>query len=188
MQQTQFVSLQAAMLHSFAGTLVLHEVPRHGAADQRQHHQYVPGLLQNRPLPDREEQGPLSSSQLAASPGPALHIWVIWPHLTKLVTSSCHPCLPAELLTQASRQIMIEMGTIIFKRLADMPEVPMTPNTARSVAALAHSPRLQVETSLQEGGSSVARCSPPCMQNDLNLLDDKQITFLQQLKETKLQL
>ncbi len=81
-----------------------------------------------------------------------------------------HLCLPAELLTQASRQIMIEMVTIIFKRLADMPEVPMTPNTARSVAALAHSPRLQVETSLQVRDSAVARCRRLCMQKGLNLL------------------
>lgn len=58
---------------------------------------------------------------------------------------------------------MIEMVTIIFKRLADMPEVPMTPNTARSVAALAHSPRLQVETSLQVRDSAVARCRRLCM-------------------------
>ena len=64
---------------------------------------------------------------------------------------------------------MIEMVTIIFKRLADMPEVPMTPNTARSVAALAHSPRLQVETSLQVWGSAMACCRPPCMQIGLDL-------------------
>ena len=91
-------------------------------------------------------------------------------HLMRPPPRACYLCLPAELLTQASRQIMIEMVTIIFKRLADMPEVPMTPNTARSVAALAHSPRLQVETSLQVGGSAMARCRPPCMQNGLNLL------------------
>ena len=50
----------------------------------------------------------------------------------------------AELLTQASRQIMIDMVSIVFKGLEDIPNVPMTPTTARSLVDLAHSPRLQV--------------------------------------------
>ena len=57
----------------------------------------------------------------------------------------------AELLTQASRQIMIEMVSIVFKGLADIPDVPMTPTTARSLADLAHSPRLQVSPDSLEG-------------------------------------
>ena len=59
-------------------------------------------------------------------------------------------CL-AELLTQASRQIMIEMVSIVFKGLADIPDIPMTPTTARSLADLAHSPRLQVSPGSAQG-------------------------------------
>ena len=57
----------------------------------------------------------------------------------------------AELLTQASRQIMIEMVSIVFKGLADIPDVPMTPTTARSLADLAHSPRLQYSPDSAQG-------------------------------------
>ena len=73
---------------------------------------------------------------------------------THLLTES-HSCLDAllvaELLTQASRQIMIEMVSIVFKGLADIPDVPMTPTTARSLAELAHSPRLQVSPDSHTG-------------------------------------
>ncbi|KAL0041048.1 hypothetical protein WJX77_003321 [Trebouxia sp. C0004] len=57
----------------------------------------------------------------------------------------------SELLTQASRQIMIEMVSIVFKSLADIPDVPMTPTTARSLADLAHSPRLQYSPDSAQG-------------------------------------
>ena len=60
-------------------------------------------------------------------------------------------CVCAELLTQASRQIMIEMVSIVFKGLADIPDVPMTPTTARSLADLAHSPRLQYSPDSAQG-------------------------------------
>ena len=57
----------------------------------------------------------------------------------------------AELLTQASRQIMIEMVSVVFKGLADIPDEPMTPTTARSLADLAHSPRLQYSPDSAQG-------------------------------------
>ena len=46
---------------------------------------------------------------------------------------------------------MIEMVSIVFKGLADIPDVPMTPTTARSLADLAHSPRLQVSPDSHQG-------------------------------------
>lgn len=46
---------------------------------------------------------------------------------------------------------MIEMVSIVFKGLADIPDVPMTPTTARSLADLAHSPRLQVSPDSLQG-------------------------------------
>ena len=57
----------------------------------------------------------------------------------------------AELLTQASRQIMVEIVSIVFRGLADIPDVPMTPTTARSLAELGHSPRLQVSPDSHQG-------------------------------------
>ena len=65
----------------------------------------------------------------------------------------CVQCLSvyAELLTQASRQIMIEMVSVVFKGLADIPDEPMTPTTARSLADLAHSPRLQYSPDSAQG-------------------------------------
>ena len=68
-------------------------------------------------------------------------------YINVLTTMDC----PAELLTQASRQIMIEMVSIVFKGLADIPDIPMTPTTARSLADLAHSPRLQVSPGSAQG-------------------------------------
>lgn len=60
------------------------------------------------------------------------------------LTNDMMHAVHAELLTQASRQIMIDMVSIVFKGLEDIPNVPMTPTTARSLVDLAHSPRLQV--------------------------------------------
>ena len=62
------------------------------------------------------------------------------------------PVVRAELLTQASRQIMIEMVSVVFKGLSDIPDVPMTPTTARSLAELAHSPRLHVSPDAADQG------------------------------------
>jgi hypothetical protein len=47
----------------------------------------------------------------------------------------------AELLTQASRQIMVEMVAIIFSRLGDLPALDLS---AEETHSLAHSPRLAV--------------------------------------------
>lgn len=69
--------------------------------------------------------------------------------------------MSAELLTQASRQIMIEMVSIVFKGLEDIPNVPMTPTTARSLADLAHSPRLQVSTGGEGQGPLLTPFSNP---------------------------
>lgn len=60
-------------------------------------------------------------------------------------------CISAELLTQASRQILIEMVSVVFKGLDDIPSVAMTPTTARSLVDLAHSPRLQVSPDESQG-------------------------------------
>lgn len=46
-----------------------------------------------------------------------------------------------ELLTQASRQILLEMTWLLFARIGHLPQNPISPNTAHN---LAHSPRLQV--------------------------------------------
>ena len=46
---------------------------------------------------------------------------------------------------------MVEIVSIVFKGLADIPDVPMTPTTARSLADLVHSPRLQVSPDSHQG-------------------------------------
>lgn len=46
---------------------------------------------------------------------------------------------------------MVEIVSTVFKGLVDIPDVPMTPTTARSLADLAHSPRLQVSPDSHQG-------------------------------------
>lgn len=46
---------------------------------------------------------------------------------------------------------MIEMVSMVFKGLDDIPSVAMTPTTARSLVDLAHSPRLQVSAGESQG-------------------------------------
>ena len=43
------------------------------------------------------------------------------------------------------------MVSIVFNGLEDIPDVPMTPTTARSLVDLAHSPRLQVSPGDSQG-------------------------------------
>ena len=50
-------------------------------------------------------------------------------------------CLGAELLTQTSRQILVEIVALLFARIGELPVNPMSPATAHN---LAHSPRLQL--------------------------------------------
>ena len=49
--------------------------------------------------------------------------------------------MAAELLTQASGQVMVDLVALLFARIGDLPQNPMSPTTAHN---LAHSPRLQI--------------------------------------------
>lgn len=141
-----------------AGAAVMRAVPHGGASDQRRRDRHLPGLLPHRALPDGEEQGhdryrhapavnpeglPACRNAACCSPFSwSAAIAMLFPcsatstgasvaHVAALLCADAPSVLcAAELLTQASRLVMLDVVRIIFRRLPDLPPSVPPPESA----------------------------------------------------------